>query len=71
MNRVRVISSNLKSVGYDNETATLEIEFLNSGVYRYFGVPAETHARLMISASKGKFFDQHIKPRFRYQKAGG
>ena len=61
MNRVPVSSSNLSSVGYDPATATLEIEFLNGGVYQYFNVPAFIHAGLMSAGSHGSYFDAHIK----------
>lgn len=33
MNRVPVSSSNLRAVGYDPNTRTLEVEFLNGGLY--------------------------------------
>lgn len=69
MNRVRVSSSNLSSVGYDPATATLEVEFLNGGVYQYFNVPAHVHAGLMSAASHGSYFDGHVKKAgYRYRK---
>lgn len=70
MNRTPVISSNLRSVGYDSATRTLEIQFIKSGIYQYFDVSAEAHAGLMIAYSKGRYFDTHIKPRYRYRKVG-
>ncbi len=69
MERVRVSSSNLRSVGYDSESRTLEIEFLNGGLYQYFGVPASVHAGLMSASSHGSYFDAHIKKAgYRYTK---
>lgn len=61
MERVSVSSSNLRSVGYDAATSTLEIEFHNGGLYRYTGVPATVHAGLMSASSHGSYFDAHIK----------
>ncbi len=61
MERIPVESSNLASVGYDTEKATLEIEFLNGGIYQYFGVSLETYEGLMSAGSKGSFFDRNIK----------
>ena len=61
MQRVGVSSSNLRSVGYDASTQTLEVEFLNGGLYQYFGVPASVHAGLMAASSHGSYFDAHIK----------
>lgn len=61
MNRTPVASSNLRSVGYDPDTRTLEVEFLNGGLYRYSGVPVSIHAGLMRASSKGSYFDANIK----------
>jgi hypothetical protein len=74
MNRSPVVSSNLASVGYDPITATLEIEFRSSGVYRYFDVPAAIHDGLMAAsaqgASVGQYFDRNVKKAgFRFSKA--
>ena len=40
LTRQPVRSSNLKAIGYNVETQTLEVEFLNGHVYSYAGVPA-------------------------------
>jgi hypothetical protein len=61
MDREPVQSSNLASVGYDISTSVLEIEFLNGGVYQYYGVPAQVHEGLMNAGSKGIYFNQNIK----------
>lgn len=69
MDRVRVSSSNLASVGYDSATATLEVAFLNGGVYQYFNVPAHVHAGLMSASSHGSYFDAHVKKAgYRYRR---
>jgi hypothetical protein len=61
MERISVQSSNLASVGYDLESATLEVEFVNGRIYQYFGVPDSVHHDLMNAPSKGRFFDQFVK----------
>ncbi len=66
MQRQRVSSSNLHSVGYDWGTATLEIKFHSGGIYRYARVPFERYRRLMRAASKGQHFHYHIKHRYPY-----
>lgn len=38
MIRQPVSSSNIRSIGYDSKSNTLEIEFHSGGVYQYFGV---------------------------------
>jgi len=61
MDRTRVSSSNLASVGYDAQTQTLEIEFLNGGIYQYYSVPENRYTGLMSASSKGEYFDAFIK----------
>ncbi len=61
MERQHVSSSNLKAVGYDPATKTLEIEFLNGGLYQYSGVSESVYQGLMSAASHGQYFDNHIK----------
>lgn len=64
MERVPVRSSNVKSIGFDGATHTLEVEFHAGGIYQYLAVPPEVHARLMAASSKGGFIHRNIKPRF-------
>ncbi|WP_140132871.1 KTSC domain-containing protein, partial [Vibrio parahaemolyticus] len=50
MERIAVSSSNLVSVGYDEGTMTLEVEF-NNGIYQYYDVPLYIYEELMGAAS--------------------
>ena len=61
MNLVPVSSSNLRAVGYAFATSTLQISFLNGGLYEYYNVPDSAHAGLMAAVSKGTYFDVYIK----------
>jgi hypothetical protein len=61
--RQHVESSNLVSVGYDESTSTLEIEF-RSGTYQYYDVPQHIHDELMNSSSAGSYHHQNIKNSF-------
>jgi hypothetical protein len=70
MERQLVISSELHSVGYDDASNVLEVQFQTGGVYRYFGVPPNVHAALLAAESKGRFFNTVIKPRYQYQRIG-
>ena len=67
MNMQQVKSSNIQAVGYDEETKTLQVQFMGSGLYRYYGVAPELHKELMESESKGKFMNAKIKGH-RYEK---
>jgi hypothetical protein len=62
--RQSVKSVILNSVGYDEGTKTLEIEFQTGLVYRYSGVPLKVYNDLMLSNEMGKYFSEKIRPRF-------
>lgn len=71
MTRTPVLSSVLRSVGYDEDSRTLEVEFLHGGIYEYFGVPESRYSGLVRSSSKGEYFDEYIKkPGYGYRKVG-
>jgi len=61
MERTPVSSSNLRSIGYEPETAILEVEFNSSAIYQYHGVPQEVFDSLMQAGSKGIYFNANIK----------
>jgi hypothetical protein len=64
MRREPVSSSVLHTVGYDSETAVLEIEFVSGDVYRYFTVPPSVHRSLMDAESPGSFFNRRISDKY-------
>jgi hypothetical protein len=66
MERVPVVSSALRSVGYRD--GTLEIEFVSGNVYRYFDVPERVHDELVRADSEGEFFNAHVRDRFPYEQ---
>lgn len=68
MNRQPVTSSNIASIGYDANSQTLEIEFLNGGVYQYFDVPQHVYEELMNASSHGQYLAQNIKGVYRFSK---
>lgn len=67
MERQPITSSNIKSVGYDQDSATLEVEFSNGGIYQFKEMPCEaalefihepvhgSHGKHMASKIKGKY----------------
>ena len=69
MTRNEVVSSNIRSVGYDDQHGVLEIEFTSGGVYRYQDVPKDEYDALMNSGSLGGYFSTYIKNTYRWTKA--
>lgn len=70
MERYSVASSNIASVGYDEGSQTLEVEFLNGSVYQYYNVPPNMHEQLMQGGSKGRFLNTYIKNAYPYSRVG-
>lgn len=64
MVRTPVISSNLRSVGYDAQSSVLELEFQDGHVYQYSPVGEATFVALMRAGSKGTYFHELIKDRY-------
>ena len=69
--RQPVVSSDIASIGYDAASETLEIEFKATGIYRYFSVPKTPAEEFQRTPSPGKFFLQHIKGKYAWEKIGG
>ena len=70
MDRNQVASSNIRSIGYDMQSQTLEVEFLSGWVYQYYGVPEFLHQQIMQASSKGQFLNQYIKNAYPYSRVG-
>ena len=68
MVRQFVSSSNIRSIGYDSQSQTLEIEFLNGCIYQYFNVPESIYNALMAASSHGSYFHRYIKDQYRFTK---
>lgn len=66
MDRIVVSSSDIRSIGYDPVSCTLEIEFHGGHVYRYASVPEPVYNQLLAASSKGQFFHRAIKGGYLY-----
>lgn len=68
MDMIQVASSNIAAIGYDEDSATLQIEFHNGGTYQYFEVPQREFDSLQQSDSVGKYLAAHIKGVYRFSR---
>ena len=66
MNLISVSSSNIESVGYENNT--LYVRFLNGSLYAYFNVSETVYLSLMSASSHGKYLNAYIKGIYQYSK---
>lgn len=64
MERKKVSSSKIRSVGYDERAQTLEVEFNNGSVMQYSRVSSDLHWRMMNAGSVASFFEDHIQDTF-------
>ena len=68
MNREPVVSSNLVSVGYDPNSYTLEIEFMDGRIYQYFDVPEQVYDELLNANSAGQYFHRQVRGVYNYAR---
>jgi hypothetical protein len=60
MERKRVNSSKVRSVGYDERSQTLEVELSNGQVWQYPKVYPEVYRRFMAAPNPTSFYDDKI-----------
>ena len=65
--RVRLDSSAIKAVNYDETKRTLDVEFREGHSYRYRHVPKFVYHALLNAESAGAFWNS-VKDRFDYVK---
>ena len=68
MERTPVSSSDIASIGYDEDDQILEVEFNSGSVYQYSGVPSSEYNGIMNADSKGKYLHANIKNRYPFVK---
>ena len=60
MDRKKVNSSKIRSVGYDERAQVLEIEFTTGQVLQYLRVSHETYRRLIAAPNPAAYFEDNI-----------
>ena len=60
MERKRVNSLRIRSVGYDERNQLLEVELSNGTVYQYSRVSPEVHRRFMAAPNPTSYYDDKI-----------
>lgn len=66
MDRSIVKSSLIYSIGY--HAGSLELEFLDGGLYEYWNIPFEIYHELTTAKSIGAYFIKNIKGQYPYYK---
>ena len=64
-------STAIRTLSYDDETATLFVTFIDGDDYAYFEVPPQLAHDFRAARSKGRFFARRVRNRYRYQRVDG
>lgn len=64
MHLIPVSSRAIMAVGYNPTTKQMQIKFKQGHVYTYCHVPESVFDGLLLSASKGRYYDIHIKDKY-------
>lgn len=70
MERTNIESSMLNSIGFDQDTSTLELEFKNGVVWQYYDFPESLWYEFEAAESQGKFFHAEIKGQYSEAQVG-
>ena len=68
MERRKVNSSKIRSVGYDERSRVLEVEHSDGSIYQYSGVSHEVYRRMMAAPTIASFYHDRIEEEFRRQR---
>ncbi len=61
-------STAIAFIGYDRDRAVLTVTFTTGRRYKYYGVPSDVVTAFRHAPSKGAFFNQRIRDRYRFQE---
>lgn len=64
MQRFPINTAQVVSIGYDEDTEVLEIEFTGSKIYQYDKVPESVFEELMTSKTVETVIQQNVNPRY-------
>jgi len=67
---IPVVSSNVESIGYNEEIQILRVKFLNGGIYEYKNVPFAEFDHLKNASSIGSYLNRNIAHYYPYEKVG-
>ncbi|MEO8004163.1 MAG: KTSC domain-containing protein [Betaproteobacteria bacterium] len=71
MERRKVSSGTIRSIGFDERSRVLEVEFSDGKVVQYSGVSAEIHRRLVNAPSIVSYFRDNVEESFTAKRIKG
>ena len=67
---IPVSSSNIESIGYDEQSEQVYVRFLNGSLYVYKGVPLHEFENLRDAPSLGSYLHRNYKNVYPYERIG-
>jgi len=64
MDRKKVSSSQIRSVGYDGGSQVLEVEMSDGTVWQYSHVPSEVHRRFLAAPTLASYYRDNIEEEY-------
>jgi hypothetical protein len=61
-----VISSAIARIEYDELSRELQVTFVGGRTYTYYDVPRDVYVGFVNAPSKGQYFNDRIKDRYRF-----
>ncbi len=71
MERKKISSGSIRSIGFDERSRVLEVEFSDGKVVQYSGVSVEIHRRLVNAPSIVSYFRDNIEESFTAKRIKG
>ena len=68
MEREKVESTALKSVGYNPDERLLETELITERIYQYKEVPEVIYHNLMKAESLGRYYNKYIRDEYEHEE---
>ena len=65
-----VSSSNIESIGYNEQDQEVYVRFLNGSIYVYKGVPQHEYENLRDAPSLGSYLHRNYKNVYPYERIG-
>ena len=67
---IPVSSSNIESIGYDEQNEQVYVKFINGNLYVYKGVPLDEFENLRYAPSLGSYLHKNYKNVYPYERIG-
>ena len=64
MERKKINSSQVRSIGYEASAQTLEVELTDGSIWQYMRVPSEVHRRFVAAPSVVSYYRDNIEEEY-------